>query len=263
MYTMDNVIEYLRFAEELARDNGSIMLDDHTLDTSNKAYVNEIVSNKINENIRNKIDSRYRDHSFFQKNRHSSDGYEWICDPLDGAFMYSIGHKVSVTSVTLTLCGKSIVSAVYDPWNDLMYSASLGGGSKMNGRPIFAKKTSPLQKYAVINSEWWPDAEYDVEMAVHQIAASTGAYPVHLGSVIHSACLVAKGVFNASLFGGHITEEKNREIAAAKLIVEEAGGNITDLFGSEINFTGSTRGFIVSGSPSASHEIASRINQYL
>lgn len=260
---MDHITEYLRFAEELARDNGAIMLSGYVSDTPNEAYINEIVSDKINENIVNRINCRYRDHSFFQKNRPSSDGYEWICDPLDGAFMYSVGHRVSVTSVALTLHGKSIVSAVYDPWNDLMYSASLGGGTKLNGLPIATKKTSPLQKYSVINSEWWPDADYDVEMAVHQIAKATGAYPVHLGSVIHSACMVAKGSFNVSLFGGHIIEEKNREIAAAKLIVEEAGGSITDLFGSEISFTGSVKGFIIAGSSSASREIASRIKQYL
>ena len=237
------------FAQEVARSNGAIM---RTFESKPRhelpdgQYLNEFVATKINDNIATLIKERFPDHTMYRKGGSLDQhlGYEWICDPLDGAFCYSVGYRVSVTSVTLTKDGESIVSAVYDPWNDRMYAAIKGNGATLNGNPIHVNE-SPLQKYTMINSEWWPAAAFDIDTPLHTVAVDTGVYLVHQGSVIHSACLVASGVFAASLFGGFV-QGKNHEVAAAKLIVEEAGGRISDLAGESIGFIGDIRGFIIS-----------------
>jgi len=237
------------FAQEVARSNGTIMRTFESTpkyDLPEDQYLNEFVSNKINDNIAELIKEHYPEHTMYKKGGSLDQhvGYEWICDPLDGAFCYSVGYRVSVTSVTLTKDGESIVSAVYDPWNDRMYAAIKGGGAWLNGQPIQVND-SPLRKYTMINSEWWPAAAFDIDTPLHEVAVETGVYLVHQGSVIHSACLVASGVFAASLFGGFV-QGKNHEVAAAKLIVEEAGGRISDLVGEDIGFIGDIRGFIIS-----------------
>lgn len=249
MHTANSHKEFFEFAQQVARSNGAIMREYEHADPGSLPegqYLNEVVATLINENINGMIEEHFPDHRMYKKGDSNAVhvGYEWICDPLDGAFCYSLGYRVSVTSVTLTLDGESIVSAVYDPWNDRMYAAIKGEGAWMNGMPIHTNERT-LQKYTMLNSEWWPAAAFDVDTTLHAIAEKTGAYLVHQGSVIHSACLVASGVFAGSVFGGFV-RGKNHEVAAAKLIVEEAGGTITDLAGNPIGFIGDIRGFIIS-----------------
>lgn len=55
---------------------------------------------------------------------------------------------------------------------------------------------------------------------------------------------VANGEFNLAIFPG--TEHKNCDIAAVKVIVEEAGGKVTDLFGNEQRYDKSINGAIIS-----------------
>lgn len=251
--TFENVppelLDFITFAKKVAHSNGDLMRQNESLPESKLPegiYLNEFVSNEINTNIAELIREHYPTHSMYRKGGSLDEhmGYEWICDPLDGAFCYSVGYRVSVTSITLTKDGESIASAVYDPWNDRMYAAVRGYGAAMNDMPI-SVNNSPLQKYTMVNSEWWPAAAFDIDAPLHDVAVDTGIYLVHQGSVIHSACLVASGIFAASLFGGFV-QGKNHEVAAAKLIVEEAGGQISDLAGAPIGFIGDIKGFIIS-----------------
>ena len=65
-----------------------------------------------------------------------------------------------------------------------------------------------------------------------------------IGSVIRACCCVAKGDFNLAIFPG--TKHKNCDIAAVKVIVEEAGGKVTDLFGNEQLYNKGINGAIIS-----------------
>ena len=72
----------------------------------------------------------------------------------------------------------------------------------------------------------------------------SGAYITAPGSTTHAAALVARGEFTASVFAG--LKGKNVDIAAAKIIVEEAGGKVTDLFGKDQRYDQDIRGAVVS-----------------
>ena len=78
----------------------------------------------------------------------------------------------------------------------------------------------------------------------HDIAYEKDVYVTTVGSTTHAAALVARGEFVASVFVG--AKGKNVDIAAAKVIVEEAGGKVTDLFGREQRYDQDIRGAIVS-----------------
>ncbi len=69
-------------------------------------------------------------------------------------------------------------------------------------------------------------------------------YFVGIGSVIRACMCVASGDFNVAIFPG--TKHKNCDIAAAKIIVEEAGGRVTDLFGNEQRYDKDINGAIIS-----------------
>ena len=95
---------------------------------------------------------------------------------------------------------------------------------------------------SVSNFDMWPEAEYNIFDAIKKLGEKT--YFVGIGSVIRASMCVANGEFNLAIFPG--TKHKNCDIAAAKVIVEEAGGKVTNLLGEEQRYDQSINGAIIS-----------------
>lgn len=239
--------QFVTFAERILRDCGKIVVDWRGRKSPDDRYLNEVVAGLVNETIETALAHDLPTHRLFTKGSQDegSNGYEWICDPLDGAFLYSKGLTTVVISMTLTHQGEPIVAAIYQPFLDEMYVAVKGQGVSKNGQ-ILTHSTQKLERFSAVNAEWWPAAVYNVDAVVHDLSVKHELYPLHIGSVVYSACLVAEGVIAASLFGGRLVG-KNHEAAAVMLLMQEAGGHYTDLLGEPVGFTGTIKGFIISG----------------
>ena len=94
----------------------------------------------------------------------------------------------------------------------------------------------------LIKIDMWPTAEYNLYNVQKEIGKKS--YTITIGSIIHAGVGVAKGDFTLALFPG--TKGKNCDIAALKIIVEEAGGKVTNLFGEEQRYDISINGAIIS-----------------
>ena len=153
--------------------------------------------------------------------------YCWVIDPLDGTANYV--HKLQTYSVSIALLsyGKPIVAAVYDPVMDDCYSASLGEGARVNGKPLKNSGVDELARSLIAASfsagVERGSAEVDrwVEMLYECQALR------RLGSAALNLCYVAQG----GLDGYWATSVKIWDIAAGVLIVREAGGTITSMDG--------------------------------
>jgi fructose-1,6-bisphosphatase/inositol monophosphatase family enzyme len=150
---------------------------------------------------------------------------------------------VSVFSLALVVDGVSELGVIYAPFSEHMYTAMRGYGAFLNNRPIRVGETGFNVK-ARMNVDWWADAEYDVMKSMHRLAYDKNVYILCPGSTTHAGALVARGEFVASVFPG--TKGKNVDIAAAKVIIEEAGGKVTDLFGNDQRYDKDLRGAILS-----------------
>ncbi|MEX0909964.1 MAG: inositol monophosphatase family protein [Candidatus Paceibacterota bacterium] len=240
---------YLVKAVEIARANGQIMKECEIDITEAQQVLDRAEMNNIKNAATTKteelLNSLGEEHHLFKHDDTEQErkGFEWICDYIDGAYSYSLGHRVSVTSVALTLDGKSQVAVVYEPWTNRLYAAVRGGGFTVNGKTV-ALRTIKLEEGTLIDVEWWPWATYDIDTWLHNVSMETHAYVLHIGCIVYGACLVASGVFGAAVLG-RTMEGKNHEIAAMKLIVEEAGGIITDLKGLEISHIGTIEGLLI------------------
>lgn len=204
-----------------------------------------IADEEINQLVIDEVEKAYPEHSVFgeEASNDKKHTYAWVCDPIDGTVPYAKGLPVSVFSLALVKDGTPLVGVVYDPFMKRLYSAIKDAGAFLNDAPISVSNTG-LERHAIINVEWWPEAEYDIDTACHKISLHTKAYVLHLGTVIDAACYVAAGRYEACVFAG--TKGKNVDIAAVKVIVEEAGGKVTDLFGNEQRYDGDIKGAIVS-----------------
>lgn len=256
---------YLDFAKQVALQAGEIMLKHFDTDVAYREKqdlsIVTVADEEINTFVIKQIGKTYPEHSVFgeEESKIQNSEYSWLCDPIDGTVPYSKGVPVSVFSLALVKNGESIVGVVYDPFMKRLYSASKGNGAFLNDKPIRVNKNT-ISRHSIIDIEWWPEASYDIDTPLHEMSVQTACYVLHLGCVVNACCLVASGMYDACVFAG--TKGKSVDIAAVKVIVEEAGGKVTDLFGEEQKYYSDIRGAIVSNG--VGHEVIVRqLNHHL
>ena len=196
----------------------------------------------INHLVIKHIRERFPDHSVLGEEdsslRPESD-YVWVCDPLDGTIPFSHGVPTSVFSLALTYKGESILGILADPYMDRTVYAEKGKGAFLNGKPIKVSEETSLRATAINVEVWKRDSslkELPFALGEH------GAKVTTLCSVAYAGMLVACGEFTADIFGGH----NAWDIAALKVIVEEAGGKVTDINGKEQRYDQDIRGAVIS-----------------
>ncbi|PIP63935.1 hypothetical protein CO083_05780 [Candidatus Roizmanbacteria bacterium CG_4_9_14_0_8_um_filter_34_12] len=242
---MDN---YLQFAKKLALTAGGIMLTyfkqgvEFTV-KKDKSIVTE-ADIKINQMVIDQITKIYPVHSILgeEKTQDNRSDFAWVCDPIDGTVPFSKGIPISVFSLALVKNGEPQLGVVYDPFMKRMYSAVKGEGAFLDDRLIMVSDIR-AKIGATINVEWWFSAQYDISRQMYQFSLDTNTDMYQIGSVTAASCLVASGQLEAVVFAGG--KGKNVDIAAVKVIVEEAGGVVTDLFGSDQRYDDDIKGAVL------------------
>lgn len=181
----------------------------------------------------------YPDHSIMTEESPGFQGsspYTWILDPLDGTRNFASGIPYFSVTVALARGEEVLLGIVHDPVRDELFWAEKGKGAFLNGSPI---KVS--QKETVQSSVLGFDMGYNDEKARQALQMVTALWPgMQTMRVMGSAALgityVACGrldlYFHHSLYPW--------DLASGLLLVEEAGGLITDSSGAAIGYTSKT-----------------------
>lgn len=238
---------YLAFAEEIATKAKEIMLGYYGYKIDSSYKVDRTIVTKADKEINHYLIERVK-HEFPS---HSVDGeeekmrgsdYVWVCDPVDGTAMYARHIPVAVFSLALVVNGEPIVGIICDPFNNRVYSAIKGGGAYVNKKPIHVNNVSLEDKSCIGNYDMWSLSGYDIYDCMRELSKKT--YYTSIGSVARACTCVAVGEYSVVIFPG--TKGKNCDVAAAKVIIEEAGGKVTDLFGNEQKYDKDINGIIAS-----------------
>lgn len=156
----------------------------------------------------------------------------WIIDPLDGTNNFANGMAHFATSVAYYRDGLAQCGAIYDPIRDDLYVAIRGGGATRNGQPIHVSKADALNQ-CLVGTGFYYDRGEIMRRTLRSIEACF-AENIHgirrCGAATLDLCLVASGAFGA-FFEYHLSPW---DFAAGRLIVEEAGGKVTDCFGADV-----------------------------
>ena len=254
--------EYLEFTKEIAYEAGKIMLKyfnakDISSYKGDKTIVT-LADKEINTYLINRVKEKFPTHSVDgEEEQFGKSNYVWVCDPVDGTAMYARHIPVAVFSLALVVNGVSQVGVVYDVFTDTLYSAIKGKGAYKNGEKITVNDFELDDMRSVSNFDMWSNADYNLYDSIKKLGNKT--YFVSIGSVIRACMCVASGEFNLAIFPG--TKRKNCDIAAVKVIVEEAGGKVTDLFGKEQRYDTDIKGAIVSNGE-VHNEVSETIKKY-
>ena len=239
--------EYLKFAIEFAMESGKIMLKYFNKDNGESYKFDQTIVTKadteINQLLINKVKEKYPDHCVDgEEDQFGKSNYVWVCDPVDGTAMYARHIPVAVFSLALVVDGEPKIGVVYDPFTKSIYYATKDKGAYKNGERIKVNDFPLEDMRSVSHFDMWPEAEYNVFDSIKKLGEKT--YFVGIGSVIRACMCVASGDFSLVIFPG--TKHKNCDIAATKIIVEEAGGKVTNLFGDNQRYDKDILGAIVS-----------------
>ena len=154
--------------------------------------------------------------------------YKWIIDPIDGTINFSRGIPINCVSIGLEHNREVIMGAVYNPHLDELFLAEKGQGASLNDKSIHVSGETRVLKSCLVTG--FPYTYLDSPngpLEVFDRLIRKGVPVRRLGSAAIDLCWVAAGRFDG--FYEHKLEAWDS--AAGSLMVEEAGGKVTDLRG--------------------------------
>lgn len=189
----------------------------------------QVVSNvdrEAEERIVKVIRSAHPDHSFLTEESGQAMGdseYTWIVDALDGTAQYVRRLPYFALSIALQRKGEIILGVVYSPRLDELFIAEKGGGAFLNGRRLRVSDVSDLST-ALIASSAFRSYRVAGRQNVFQEVLNADCNLRIYGSPAIDLCYVADGRLDARVTAN--TEPWDHP--AGCLIIEEAGGRVTD-----------------------------------
>lgn len=154
--------------------------------------------------------------------------HRWIIDPLDGTTNYAHGFPWFAVSVALEVDGRLELGAVYNPYVDEFYWAERGNGAFLNGRTLAVSSIGSLDRALLATGFAYDHKQSPANNYDHfnrfQLAAQACRRP---GVASLDLASVAAGRFD----GFWEMKLKPWDVAAGVLLVEEAGGLVSDFDG--------------------------------
>jgi len=158
--------------------------------------------------------------------------YQWIIDPIDGTVNFAHGIPICCVSIGILYNDELVMGAVFNPMMNELFFAEKGKGATLNGQPINVSKKSNFKTAFLVTGfpYAWPDSEQH-PIKVFEKLVLEGLPVRRLGSAAIDLCWVACGRFD----GFWEYNLQAWDVAAGYLIVQEAGGIVTDFEGGDAN----------------------------
>ncbi|MFC1768486.1 inositol monophosphatase family protein [Nanoarchaeota archaeon] len=223
-------MSYKNVGIRAAKEAGQLIMKEFRKE---KSYKSKSVDQNVTEvdfksqkRIISVISKKYPDHDIIAEEKYhkkSKSKYEWIIDPIDGTDNYIYGLPHFCVSIALAHEGGVILGIVYNPVIKELFTAEKGKGAYFNGKKIHVNKGKQYPQPLILF-----DASLhfmtDKKLKGLRALAKKGFYIRTKGSCALDMCYIAKGYVQGKV----AYNIKAWDIAAAGLIIEEAGGKVTD-----------------------------------
>jgi len=222
--------------QRAALDAGKLMKErfHSSFRIDNKEGVNNLVTEDDHASekvIMDTIRSRFPDHFILSEESGEivmDSSYKWIIDPIDGTVNFANGIPICCVSIGVEHEGNMVLGAVYNPFLDEYFFAERGAGAFLNDRPIRVSEKTDVWKSCLVTG--FPYSYLDTPNSPLDVFGRfirKGVPVRRLGSAAIDLCWVAAGRFD-----GFYEHKLNAwDSAAGFLMVEEAGGKVTDFAG--------------------------------
>ena len=173
----------------------------------------------------------------------------FIVDPIDGTVAFLKGRPHFTICAAVVRDGVPVAGVVYNPMLDHLYKAAAGGGAFLGGDPIHVSARQGLAGCAMMGDRSqlscapWPQMQVETR-----------------NSVAYRVALVADGSFDATV---SLSAKRDWDLAAADIILREAGGRISDRHGAPLlyNRAEARQSSMVAAGPELHAQIIERLRQ--
>ncbi len=223
---LDKVIEVAKIAGEIIKDGYRKKVSvEYKTNLSNLVTDVDKKSEKV---IIEYITANFPGHSILAEEsgvKEMDSEYRWIIDPLDGTTNFAHGLPIFSVSIGVQKNNEIICGVVYDIMRDSIYSAEKGSGAFCNDRKLKVSSNDDLRKSLLVTGfPYNIDENPDHAIERFELFLKNSRAVRRLGSAAIDLCYVAEGIFD----GFWEVYLNPWDIAAGKLIVEEAGGMVTN-----------------------------------
>lgn len=262
--TASSLDDFLHAAVEAARAGGQVIraaAGTHASLQIERKRNNDFVSavDKGSERaIIESLSARFPDHAIKaeESGDSGSSDHQWLIDPLDGTTNFLHGFPHYCVSIALRIGEQVAVGVVFDPLNDRMFTARRGGGAFLNGQPIGVSARSSCTEALVATGLPFSDFSF-----LDEYIASLRVIMQRCGGVRRPGAAALDLAFVAAGWTDGFWEKNLNpwDVGAGSLLVEEAGGRVSD-------FSGQGRflhcGHIVAGTPGVHRDLVEVLSQY-
>ncbi len=174
------------------------------------------------------------DHDFLGEEgapRESGSDFQWIVDPLDGTKNFAHSYPHFGVSIGLQYQGRVVVGVVHDPMRGETFSAWRGGGAQLDGTSITVSSTAQMERALLVTgfAQATP-VDYDIFQSFDRVSEGVRRDGSAALNLCYLACGRLDGYFQRNL--------SPWDVAAGSLLVEEAGGMVTDYAGGRFQLDG-------------------------
>lgn len=237
--------DYTQAAIEIAREAGELQIERlsqaRTIEYKGKFNIVTEVDRTCEKLICDFLKEKFPTHDFLAEegtDTKTDSEWLWIIDPLDGTVNYAHAYPLFAVSIALLHKGQVVVGVVYEPNRDELFVAERGGGAVMNDRPIRVSKIKDIYSSMIATGFAYNVSEVDRNNVSHFHRFIRECHAIRRDGVASvDMCYVACGRYD----GFWELYLKPWDIAAASLVIEEAGGKLSafngkplDIFGDEI-----------------------------
>lgn len=237
--------EQLEFAKDLARTTGRLILDNRgdSLDVKEKDggdLVTRVDMLSHSTTVDAIAQSRFNYKLLSEENYDGSldlgQGYTWIVDPLNGTTNFIKGNDRFSYDLALIKDGEVVAGVVYDPVHDKLYFTQAGQQAYCNDRLIKVSVTESLGQ-TIVNFDAVRNGGIATDLQAATILSALTYSPIRAIRQTASAgldlCDVASGKYDAHLAVVSNSGHYDWDVAAGGLIVQNAGGKVTDFSGND------------------------------
>jgi myo-inositol-1(or 4)-monophosphatase len=176
--------------------------------------------------------------------------HQWFIDPLDGTLNYAHGLPIYAISIAYAYKGELQLGVIYDPSRDEIFSAQLGKGAHLNGKPIRVSRVVKLIDAMLITGFRFhlldtPQSNVDNFINLSHVTQTVRRLGSAALDLAYVACGRVEGFWEISLFPW--------DAAAGILLIREAGGIVEPIYGTQSLLEGAPS--LLAANPSLFEEI--------
>lgn len=233
---MEPYKKHLKLAVIAVKKAGTWLLEmfpvDHGLDSQERSTLMDEADRKVHDCIYDTLNNDFPDYKYISVYTKNQTYYEdkplWVMDPIVGLGNFSHGDPHLAISIALMINGFTVVAVVYNPIFNELFTAIKGQGAFLNDKRIQVSKTKKLE-HALLSTRFPYDIRdgkvTNLTLFNHFILKAEGV--LNNGTATLDLAYVASGRYD----GFWSLRMNPWDLTAAVLLIEEAGGKVTDLTG--------------------------------